>query len=155
MSWSQVDSCCENSDVSFAAQLITTSSSSTCRSVSPFCLVYAVYGRRYTAVEIPPRSSCGVSPLRPCAFFSSISVYPQQLVMFLPLRPMGLLLGPLGSPFLPHLPNIDGVDTQRPIPLRATPISGEELAAFTPFTQFARAAYCPSEYIKDWSCGGK
>ncbi|KAJ3491706.1 hypothetical protein NLI96_g520 [Meripilus lineatus] len=74
--------------------------------------------------------------------------------MFLPLRPMGLLLGPLGSPFLPHLPNIDGVDTQRPIPLRATPISGEELAAFTPFTQFARAAYCPSEYIKDWSCGG-
>jgi hypothetical protein len=35
-----------------------------------------------------------------------------------------------------------------------TPLSSSDLAAFAPFTQFARAAYCPLDALKNWSCGG-
>ncbi|KAI0771262.1 alpha/beta-hydrolase [Trametes elegans] len=34
-----------------------------------------------------------------------------------------------------------------------TALSSSELSSFAPFTQFARAAYCPSSKIKDWKCG--
>ncbi|KAI0822301.1 alpha/beta-hydrolase [Trametes gibbosa] len=34
-----------------------------------------------------------------------------------------------------------------------TALSGDALAAFAPFTQFARAAYCPSDKVADWQCG--
>lgn len=34
------------------------------------------------------------------------------------------------------------------------PVSSADLKGFAPFTQFARAAYCPTETIQDWSCGG-
>lgn len=36
-----------------------------------------------------------------------------------------------------------------------TPLSSGDLAALAPFTQFARAAYCPTDVLKDWSCGGR
>ncbi|KAJ3781541.1 alpha/beta-hydrolase [Lentinula aff. detonsa] len=34
-----------------------------------------------------------------------------------------------------------------------TRISASELAGFAPYTQFARAAYCPTDVLKDWKCG--
>ncbi|KAJ3981804.1 Alpha/Beta hydrolase protein [Lentinula detonsa] len=34
-----------------------------------------------------------------------------------------------------------------------TQISASELAGFAPYTQFARAAYCPTDVLKDWTCG--
>ena len=35
----------------------------------------------------------------------------------------------------------------------AAAVSGPDLASFAPFTQFARAAYCPSDKIVNWTCG--
>ena len=32
-------------------------------------------------------------------------------------------------------------------------VSADALAGLAPFTQFARAAYCPSDKIANWSCG--
>ncbi|KAI0754989.1 alpha/beta-hydrolase [Daedaleopsis nitida] len=32
-------------------------------------------------------------------------------------------------------------------------LSASQLASFAPFTQFARAAYCPLEAVKSWKCG--
>ena len=34
-----------------------------------------------------------------------------------------------------------------------TPVSALELAALAPYTQFARAAYCPIRSLPDWKCG--
>ncbi|KAH8104577.1 alpha/beta-hydrolase [Cristinia sonorae] len=34
-----------------------------------------------------------------------------------------------------------------------TTLSSSQLASFAPFTQFARAAYCPSNEIASWNCG--
>ncbi|KIK63522.1 hypothetical protein GYMLUDRAFT_57220 [Collybiopsis luxurians FD-317 M1] len=34
-----------------------------------------------------------------------------------------------------------------------TPVSSSELASFAPYTQFARAAYCPTDSLQNWSCG--
>lgn len=36
-----------------------------------------------------------------------------------------------------------------------TTLSAEELVDFAPYTQFARAAYCPSSKLTNWDCGGK
>lgn len=33
-------------------------------------------------------------------------------------------------------------------------LSASAVAALTPFTQFARAAYCPSSGVTGWACGG-
>lgn len=35
-----------------------------------------------------------------------------------------------------------------------TALSASQLASYAPYTQFARAAYCPSSSIKTWGCGG-
>lgn len=35
-----------------------------------------------------------------------------------------------------------------------TVLSASTLAAFAPFTQLARAAYCPSSKVTGWACGG-
>lgn len=42
-------------------------------------------------------------------------------------------------------------------PLRrsTSPISTAELSGFAPYTQFARAAYCPTSKLIGWNCGGK
>ncbi|KAH8082433.1 alpha/beta-hydrolase [Cristinia sonorae] len=34
-----------------------------------------------------------------------------------------------------------------------TVVSAGQLASFSPYTQFARAAYCPSEKLTNWNCG--
>ncbi|KAF8637954.1 hypothetical protein AX16_010587 [Volvariella volvacea WC 439] len=34
-----------------------------------------------------------------------------------------------------------------------SPLSTAELASFAPFTQFARAAYCPTSKLQGWRCG--
>ncbi|KAF9451947.1 alpha/beta-hydrolase [Macrolepiota fuliginosa MF-IS2] len=34
-----------------------------------------------------------------------------------------------------------------------TPLSSTDLSSLAPFTQFARAAYCPTDVLKNWSCG--
>jgi len=33
------------------------------------------------------------------------------------------------------------------------PLSSDEITGLRPYTQFARAAYCPTTKLKDWSCG--
>ena len=33
-------------------------------------------------------------------------------------------------------------------------LSSTQLSSLAPFTQFARATYCPTGKLKDWSCGG-
>ncbi|KAJ3838781.1 Alpha/Beta hydrolase protein [Lentinula raphanica] len=38
-------------------------------------------------------------------------------------------------------------------PRTITQISASELAGFAPYTQFARAAYCPTDVLKTWTCG--
>jgi len=35
-----------------------------------------------------------------------------------------------------------------------TALSSAELASYTPYTQFARAAYCPTSVLNGWKCGG-
>jgi hypothetical protein len=44
-----------------------------------------------------------------------------------------------------------------PPPLRrsTSTIYTAELSGFAPYTQFARAAYCPTSKLTGWSCGGK
>jgi len=34
-----------------------------------------------------------------------------------------------------------------------TALSATELSSFAPFTQFARAAYCPTDVLRGWNCG--
>ncbi len=36
-----------------------------------------------------------------------------------------------------------------------TALSADALSAITPFAHFAAAAYCPSNTVKDWGCGGE
>lgn len=38
-------------------------------------------------------------------------------------------------------------------PRDATKLTPEQLASYAPYTQFARAAYCPSSKIDPWACG--
>jgi hypothetical protein len=34
-------------------------------------------------------------------------------------------------------------------------LSTNQFSAFAPFTEFARAAYCPTAKIMKWTCGGQ
>ena len=53
---------------------------------------------------------------------------------------------------LPGIPEVG----ERNIETRAVNIvSATDISTFTPFTQFARAAYCQPSKIKNWSCGGE
>lgn len=45
------------------------------------------------------------------------------------------------------------VNSTRPLDLSVTTVSTEELSELAPYTQFARAAYCPSSIITGWMCG--
>jgi hypothetical protein len=38
-------------------------------------------------------------------------------------------------------------------PRDTTQLSASQIAAFEPYTQFARVPYCPIGLIKDWKCG--
>lgn len=35
-----------------------------------------------------------------------------------------------------------------------TQVSAADLGSLAPFTQFARATYCPTNILQDWNCGG-
>lgn len=35
-----------------------------------------------------------------------------------------------------------------------TPLTASQLGSLAPFTQFARAAYCPISELRSWNCGG-
>ncbi|KAF8893961.1 Alpha/Beta hydrolase protein [Infundibulicybe gibba] len=52
-----------------------------------------------------------------------------------------LLSGVFSAPSPPH--------TRRGV----TPLSSAELSSLAPFTQFARAAYCPTSKLTGWTCG--
>ncbi|KIL66292.1 hypothetical protein M378DRAFT_124358 [Amanita muscaria Koide BX008] len=39
------------------------------------------------------------------------------------------------------------------LPRQTSPLSASQLAALDPYTQFARASYCPDPVLADWSCG--
>lgn len=38
---------------------------------------------------------------------------------------------------------------------RAAALNTDQISALAPFTQFARAAYCPPADVQAWTCGGK
>ncbi|KAF9785804.1 alpha/beta-hydrolase [Thelephora terrestris] len=40
------------------------------------------------------------------------------------------------------------------VPRTVTTLSSEDISSYTPFTQFARAAYCDPAIIENWTCGG-
>ncbi|KAJ4475797.1 Alpha/Beta hydrolase protein [Lentinula aciculospora] len=49
-----------------------------------------------------------------------------------------------------------GLTSANPVDLHrraVTQLSTTELASFAPFTQFARAAYCGTDILQDWTCG--
>ena len=51
---------------------------------------------------------------------------------------------------LPGIPEV----AERNLETRAVNVvSATDISGFTPFTQFARAAYCQPSKIKNWSCG--
>lgn len=39
-------------------------------------------------------------------------------------------------------------------PSSVVTLNKSDLAVYAPFTQFARAAYCPASKLKKWTCGG-
>lgn len=66
------------------------------------------------------------------------------------LLAVALLLTSVGATPLHGIPEI----AERSLETRAvTRMSAADISSFTPFTQFARAAYCPR--VGSWSCGGK
>ncbi|KAE9395851.1 alpha/beta-hydrolase [Gymnopus androsaceus JB14] len=49
-----------------------------------------------------------------------------------------------------------GSTSAKPVNLKSrttTAVSASELASFAPYTQFARAAYCPTDILQTWTCG--
>lgn len=56
---------------------------------------------------------------------------------------IGVLAAPTPRQLAPN-PRADAV----------TSLSVNQLSTIVPFTQFARAAYCPPEKIQGWQCGG-
>lgn len=51
---------------------------------------------------------------------------------------------------------IPNVGAKRDLVARTvTTLSGADISSYTPFTQFARAAYCDPTKIKTWTCGGE
>ncbi|KAI0032567.1 alpha/beta-hydrolase [Vararia minispora EC-137] len=63
-----------------------------------------------------------------------------------------LLLSPLPLSVV-ALPHPDANATRALVPRAVATMSAPQLNAYTPYTQFARAAYCDSSTLKDWSCG--
>jgi len=41
------------------------------------------------------------------------------------------------------------------VPRAVTALSSADISSFTPFTQFARAAYCDPAKVRTWTCGGE
>jgi len=41
------------------------------------------------------------------------------------------------------------------VPSVVTALSSAEISSYTPFTQFARAAYCNPAKVRTWTCGGE
>lgn len=57
------------------------------------------------------------------------------------------------------IPSVDShseaLDAQvQPVRASVTSLDASQLAAITPFVEFARVAYCPSEKLEGWGCGG-
>lgn len=50
--------------------------------------------------------------------------------------------------------DVANINTGAPGASLVSVLSTVQLASFTPYTQFARAAYCPSSKITTWNCGG-
>lgn len=47
------------------------------------------------------------------------------------------------------------VEVERDLVSRGvTALSSVDISSYTPFTQFARAAYCDPAKVKTWTCGG-
>ncbi|KAJ8522418.1 hypothetical protein ONZ45_g1007 [Pleurotus djamor] len=49
---------------------------------------------------------------------------------------------------------VDAAPVEHNAKRAVTALSSTELASFAPFTQFARAAYCPTSKLQGWKCGG-
>ncbi|KAF9072868.1 alpha/beta-hydrolase [Rhodocollybia butyracea] len=58
--------------------------------------------------------------------------------------------------FSAALSALQGLTSAKPVDLlrrTVTPLSSTQVAGFAPFTQFARAAYCGTDILQDWTCG--
>jgi hypothetical protein len=76
-------------------------------------------------------------------------ISPFFLITFLAIT---LLFTSVGALPLPEIPEA----AKRDLEARAvTLMSAATISDFTPFTQFARVAYCPQSKVNTWSCGGE
>ena len=96
----------------------------------PFVLVHSF--------DTIPRAGCGLIP------YCLIPHDATRNDMHLLYSSLLLALAALG---------VKAAPSRAPLRRDATALSSDELAAFAPFTQFARAAYCPSDKIQGWQCG--
>ena len=75
------------------------------------------------------------------SFFSTPSTF---------LLTVPLLFASVGAIPLPGIPEA----VERDLEARTVNVlAAADISNFTPFTQFARAAYCQPSKIKNWSCG--
>ena len=77
------------------------------------------------------------------------------------MRPFALLSLPVVAATLVRaaaiLPNAEKAQDRHIASLASrevTALSAAALSAVTPFAHFAAAAYCPSDHVKRWGCGG-
>jgi len=50
----------------------------------------------------------------------------------------------------------ENVEVERDlVPRAVAALSSADISSYTPFTQFARAAYCDPAKVKTWTCGGE
>ncbi|KAF9644679.1 alpha/beta-hydrolase [Thelephora ganbajun] len=55
----------------------------------------------------------------------------------------------------PEVPPSENVEVERGlVPRAVVALSSAEISSYTPFTQFARAAYCDPTKVRTWTCGG-
>jgi hypothetical protein len=64
------------------------------------------------------------------------------------------LLHSLGVTAMPSL-NPQSAPVRRAQVTSLTTVTPSQLAGFAPYTEFARAAYCPPSIVQGWQCGGR
>ena len=114
--------------------------------VSPCCLLSR--SLLYTATSTPLPTFV--------RYFICILVFDVQRMFstFVPITLLATVLFFASAGAMP-LPEVSEV-AERDLEARSvTLLSAASISNFTPFTQFARAAYCPQSKVKTWNCGGK
>ena len=81
----------------------------------------------------------------PSRMLSSFFSTPSNLLLAVPL-----LFASVGAVPLPGNSEVAERDLE---PRTVNILAASDISSFTPFTQFARAAYCQPSKIKNWNCG--